>query len=133
MNKEYILRELILNELGFPMNKDIQEYLNIFNELISKKGDSEKIAVESRYNLMDRKIVDGKLYYKDDIKLLFYDETNQEFWVDYSHFWEKFFELYGYKTLHVEARHLFSALLENHFKLKVNITKCGGYIKAIER
>lgn len=84
MNSTYIKRQLTLNKLGFPISKDVQEYIDLFNELI---GDPNELKKE--YGILYGKY-NGYLYSKNDIKVFFYSEDEKNFFVDYDNVWSNF-------------------------------------------
>lgn len=111
MNKTYIKRQLTLHKLGFPMNKDIQEYLDYFNKII---GDPTHYKKECGKYLKYK----GYIYSKNDIELLFYEKENEIFDMGYHNIWYKFEE--KFELNYEEVSDLLSCLLEEIFKCKVS-------------
>lgn len=64
MNKTYIKRQLTLSKLGFPMDKEVQEYIKCFRKLIGSPSKLTKTYISNN---------NQKGYmYKNDTKKLFF-------------------------------------------------------------
>lgn len=111
MNKIYIKRQITLYKLGFPMDKDIQEYVNYFYKII---GDpNELIKEHAKYF----KTLSGYVYLKDGDKIIFYYKEYERFYVD-RNIWDNLEkELY---LNHSEISELLNPILEEIFNYKVN-------------
>lgn len=109
MNKTYIKRQLTLNELGFPLDEYIQKCVDYFNELI---GDPNHLTKEykKRGELFD--LDSGYLYMKDNIKLIYYNEPDKYFVLNYNEIVNKM------KIKELYNEEIINFLLEKTFNVK---------------
>lgn len=114
MTKEYILRELTLYKLGYPIDKDIHNYVELFNKLI---GDPKKLKKTHGIWLREKVII----YSKNDIILFFYIENKKQCWMRYDGVWDNFRKS-NYLITFQEISEIFSALFENAINYKVELS-----------
>lgn len=110
MNKTYIKRQLTLNKLGYSIDKDLQKMIDYFHELI---GDPNVLKKEHSKYLS----YEGHMYSKDDTEILFYEEENEIFYVDYDNIWTKFEVKFGLN--YQEINDLLTPILGETFNCKV--------------
>lgn len=73
MNSTYLKRELILNDIGIPLNEDVKKIINFFYTIIPTK----KLKVKREYlfgkmgtkYFIEKKNIDFLFYYEEDKKL----------------------------------------------------------------
>lgn len=111
MNKTYIKRQILLNELEIPISKDIQNYIRCFDNIIGYPEYLVKIYGKGSHKY------DGHLYLRDDKKLFFHNENNKEAWIHYD-IWRKFKNKLNLN--YGETKILFKILLENKFNFTVS-------------
>lgn len=109
MNRKYIKRQLTLNELGYPMDKDVQEYIDYFYEIIGNPKSLKKEYGEY-YDIK------GYMYFKNNNRLLFYTDF-KTFFLNYHEIWISFKS--KFKLRHKEEGELLCGLLESVFKCEV--------------
>lgn len=112
MNKKYFKRQLTLHKLGIPINKEIQKYIDTFNELI---GDPKKLEKKNAKHFS----YNGHLYYKQGKQLIFYNVDYKKVLVDNDGIWIIFTERYGLTDKTIEI--ILSILIEDLFDYKYEI------------
>lgn len=111
MSKKYIQRELLLKELGYDLNCDVQVYIEYVQSLI---GDPNNLT-KSKIKILH---YDGYVYLKDGVKILFYNEKNNDFWVDKDYIWDKFTSKFNISENEIVGD-LLAVILEHIFEIKV--------------
>lgn len=112
MNKTYIKRQLILKDLGIPINKDVQEYVDHFKELI---GEIDELKKE--YNTYSNE--EGYMYSKNDTKILFYSILYKEAKLNLSDIWTPYINKFQWLELE-DCASLFIILINYFFKFEVS-------------
>lgn len=84
MNKTYIKRQITLNELGFPMNEEVEELLCLFNTLFIP----ELLIPEPATFLSNR----GYAYYQNGNIIIFINQNNGHTWIER----EKIYKTFAY-------------------------------------
>lgn len=102
MNKKYISRQLVLRDLNIPMDRDLEEYYNFFNDLLGDIKNSKLVKESSCVS-----------YYRNDTRFLECDEDFGCFCIS-DYIWEGFrnnFNFDNEKTtflLHIFLNHIFN-------------------------
>lgn len=110
MNRTYIKRQLTLNKLGFPINEDIQAYIDLFNELV---GDPRDLNKEYGEYLSAK----GYMYSNNNKRLLFFHIMDNDFYIQYE-LWSKF--EHKFKLNYQKIKKLLTVLLEDTFNCELN-------------
>lgn len=107
-NKEYIKRELVLNELGYELNIDVKKYIDVFNELFGNINDLDKKQI----NLHDAE----NLYLKNGDILLLSNIYESIFLVNNTK-WTKFEKKFN--LTYTETNNLLEVILSHLFNIEI--------------
>lgn len=118
MNKTYIKRQLTLNEIGIPMSKDLQDYMDYFYEIV---GDPKSLTKRDGYYIGST----GELYSLSENvgdELIFccdfmFDNEYKEVIIDNQNIVHKFLAKFNISIQNL--RKLFIALMEYFFNYKI--------------
>lgn len=111
MNETYIKRQLTLHKLGFPMDKYIQEFFDLFNKLIGDPNELTKVY--GKYSNMI-----GHIYSKNNTQLLFHCDDNETFFINYYKILLKFERKFGIG--YIEMCNILCCILDSTFNYKVS-------------